>query len=146
MTEQSAFGRANGAPAGETVLSFDFYDDPGGPFTRAAPEDLFEHARPTLEAFGVGRDEVRSLERLVASDAYPVLASGYRCARDRALDGLASIDGLLSAGRGGLFLHVNQHHAIEMGVLAGRTALLSTGSARAWRLSARRFEAFRVVD
>lgn len=146
LTEQAAFGRTSEAPHNETVITLDFYDDRGGPRTRMDGDQLLALAWPHLERLGIERGEVRQVKRVVCDDAYPVLCQGYREARARCLDVLASIEGLLSTGRGGLFLHVNQHHAIDMGLSAGAVALQSAGSSQRWREHATRFEACRVVD
>ncbi len=145
ITEQRAFGAEASAPAGETALTLDFYDWPGGRWTAASPEALLDAAWPTLAGLGLGRGEVRLARKTVADDAYPVLERGYRAARDAALDRLAGVEGLYSTGRGGLFLHVNQHHAVEMGLAAGEAALRGESGA-AWRAEARRFEGLRIVD
>lgn len=145
LTEQAAFGCDESAPDNETVLGLDFYDEAGGPTTRSSPEDLLEIAWPTLRCFGLERAEIRALSSVVRDNAYPVFHRGYRREREAALDALVSIEGLISTGRGGLFLHVNQHHAIEMGLLAGQTALLDAPSST-WRDRARRFEDVHVVD
>jgi protoporphyrinogen oxidase len=146
MTEQAAFGRNAGAPENETVVAFDFYDAPGGAHVRAEASQLFELAWPTLASFGVRREEIVAIDKTIGADAYPVFARGYRHARERALDAAASVEGLITTGRGGLFLHVNQHHAIEMGATAARVALRARDVSRSWRDEARRFEGVRVVD
>ena len=145
IAEQRAFGGDADAPTDETVLTLDFYDWPGGPRVRATPEALLDAAWPTLVGLGLARAEVRRIAKTVAQDAYPVLDRGYRVARDEALDRLAGVDGLCSTGRGGLFLHVNQHHAIAMGAAAAR-ATLRGDSGASWRAEARAFESFRIVD
>lgn len=146
MTEQRAFGATRDTPPNETVLAFDFYDEPGGRYVTATPEALMELALPVLARFGVARHEILMQELRVAPDAYPILERGFAVARDHALDALAKIEGLISTGRGGLFLHVNQHHAMEMGLLAAEAALMQQGSSRHWREAARAFECAEVAD
>jgi protoporphyrinogen oxidase len=145
LTEQRAFGVDPGAPDDETVLSLDFYDDAAGPLVRAGAAELLELALPTLRSLGLGRDEIVEIDRVVAPEAYPVMHLGFAETRARALDACAAIAGLLPTGRGGLFLHVNQHDAVEMGLLAGEIAAGSDAAQR-WRDAARRFEACVVVD
>jgi protoporphyrinogen oxidase len=128
------------------VITLDFYDWQGGPLTCASPEQLFDLAAPHLARLGIARRNVRLLAKTVADNAYPVFHKGYASLRARSLDAAASIEGLLSTGRAGLFLHVNQHHAVEMGLAAGRAALCSTHTSTRWREAAQRFEAARVVD
>jgi protoporphyrinogen oxidase len=146
LTEQAGFGRAPATPAGETVITLDLYDDRNGPLTRASAEDLLRRVWPDLERFGITPPDVRSVDKQVAHDAYPVMDLGYSAARDRALDAITRVDGLISTGRAGLFQHINQHHAIEMGLEAGSVALGPGPVARRWRALARRFESMRVVD
>jgi protoporphyrinogen oxidase len=146
LTEQAGFGRAPGTPAGETVITLDLYDDAEGPLTHASAEELLQRVWPDLESFGLTPSDVRAVDKRVAHDAYPVMGLGYLAARDRCLDALTAVDGLISTGRAGLFQHVNQHHAIEMGLEAGAVALGPAPITRRWRALARRFESMRVVD
>jgi len=146
LTEQKAFGSAPGTPAQQSALTLDFYDDPGGPLVTASAEQLFERAAPRLSMFGIERKDVLAMDTTVAHNAYPVLDRGHRVAREKALDEVAKFEGLLTTGRGGLLLHINQHHAIETGLAAGRHALTRGAVSRVWRQQARRFEEFRIVD
>ena len=146
LTEQAAFGRAAATPAGETVVTLDLSDDPAGPLTRASAGELLELVLPSLSRFGIHRDGILGVERHVASDAYPVMTRGHRTARDAALDAACAVEGLLTTGRAGLFLHVNQHHAIEMGTRAGARALGAADVSAAWRAELGRFDECRVVD
>jgi protoporphyrinogen oxidase len=145
LTEQRAFGQTESAPGDETVLTCDFYDWAGGPWTTASAEALLDAAWPTLATFGLRRDEIGASVVTRAPGAYPVLDHAYRAQRDAALDAVARVDGLYPTGRGGLFLHINQHHAIRTGLAAGAAALEGL-SGRAWRAQARAFEGLRIVD
>jgi len=145
LTEQSAFGRTADAPRGETVVSLDFYDERGGRVARASADELLAQALPHLAVFGVTQEQVVAVERVVCDDAYPVLARDFQRARAHCLDAAATVEGLVTTGRAGLFLHVNQHHAIEMGLQAGECALGQSVAAR-WRTQARGFEGLRIVD
>ena len=146
LTEQRAFGSTPGAPPKETVLGMDFYEEAQGPWCNAAPGELLNRAWPTLAQLGLRRSEVQNIHKVVAANAYPVFVRGFQNQRSQALEFLANLEGLISTGRGGLLLHVNQHHAVEMGLAAGRAALALQSSSRRWRARAHRFESCRVVD
>lgn len=146
MSEQSAFGRAADAPQNETVICLDFYDDPGGKRATMRAEELLELALPHLAQFEITPSEIKAVSKVVANDAYPVFEKGYQEVRASLLHQLAGVEGLLTTGGAGLFLHVNQHHAIEMGLLAGEVALHRESVSATWLREAQQFERCQIVD
>lgn len=152
LTEQTAFGRSAEAPADQTVISCDFYDDPQGPWCTASAEQLLTYAWPALHALGLQAHEVVTIAKHRAEHAYPIFDLGFQQHRNAHLDAIASIEGLVSTGRAGLFLHVNQHDAITMG-MAAADCLVDHHSGRnasplgeQWRARARQFEHCKIID
>ena len=89
---------------------------------------------------------VRVLTRKLAQ-AYPIYTRGYRDAFDRLDTWAASIEGLLTFGRQGLFAHDNTHHALAMAYAAAR-CLSDDGvlDRERWAERRREFESHVVED
>jgi protoporphyrinogen oxidase len=119
---------ASSEPRGLTVLCAELPADPGSTYWSMSDVQLGESLRMWLERVGL---PVQAMVRRVTTrrlgQAYPIYARGYEndfAATDR---WLGNIEGLLSFGRQGLFVHDNTHHALFMAKAAGE-CLRSDGS------------------
>jgi protoporphyrinogen oxidase len=91
--------------------------------------------------------EVRRVVTKRLTHAYPIYNRGYREHLNR-LDGwVGGIDGVLSIGRQGLFVHDNTHHTLAM-AYAAVSCLRPDGSVDSgrWATERRRFEDHVVED
>lgn len=102
-------------PRGKTVLCAELPADPGSEYWQMSDVQLGESLRMWLERVGLPiRAMVQRVTTRRLGQAYPVYARGYEddfAAADR---WLGQIDGLLTFGRQGLFVHDNTHHALFM--------------------------------
>ncbi len=112
---------ASSEPRGLTVLCAELPADPGSAYWSMSDLQLGESLRMWLERAGL---PVRAMVRRVTTrrlgQAYPVYARGYEddfAAADRWLE---HIEGLLTFGRQGLFVHDNTHHALFMAQAAAQ--------------------------
>ena len=77
---------------------------------------------------------------------YPVYSLGYDENFDVVDRWLETLDGLVSLGRQGLFVHDNTHHTIEMGLAAGSCLNGLDWDREAWAGFREGFENHVVVD
>jgi protoporphyrinogen oxidase len=106
---------ASSEPRGTTVLCAELPSDPGSREWEMSDEELGRKLCSWLEQTGLPvRASVRRVTTRRLKQAYPVYIRGYD--KDLALadDWLAQIEGLLTFGRQGLFVHDNTHHALYM--------------------------------
>jgi protoporphyrinogen oxidase len=100
---------------GRTVLCAELPCAPGGPEWSMSNDDLGALVSRDLEAAGLG-----PLPQIVATTterlphAYPLYTKGYREAFDALDHWIGGIDGLITFGRQGLFVHDNTHHTMAM--------------------------------
>ncbi len=102
-------------PRGTTVLCAELPADPGSREWEMSDEQLGDLLRDCLERAGLPvRAKVRRAITRKLRQAYPVYIRGYE--KDLALadEWLGQIEGLLTFGRQGLFVHDNTHHALYM--------------------------------
>ncbi len=112
---------ASSEPRGKTVLCAELPADPGSDYWQMSDVQLGESLRMWLERVGLPiRAMVQRVTTRRLGQAYPVYARGYEddfAAADR---WLGHIEGLLTFGRQGLFVHDNTHHALFMAKAAGQ--------------------------
>lgn len=119
---------ASREPRGKTVLCAELPADPASDYWQMSDVQLGESLRMWLEGAGLPvRARVLRVTTRRLGQAYPIYARGYEndfAIADRWLD---QIDGLLTFGRQGLFVHDNTHHALYMAKAAAH-CLRSDGS------------------
>ena len=102
-------------PRGVTVLCAELPADPGSPEWEMSDEELGERLCTWLGQAGLPvRARVLRATTRKLRQAYPVYVRGYEDDFARADRWLGQIDGLLTFGRQGLFVHDNTHHALFM--------------------------------
>jgi protoporphyrinogen oxidase len=119
---------ASAEPRGKTVLCAELPADPGSAEWEASDDELGKKLCAWLGDAGLPvRARVLRTTTRRLRQAYPVYVRGYE--EDLAVaDGwLAQIEGLLTFGRQGLFVHDNTHHALYM-ARAAAECLGSDGS------------------
>ena len=91
-------------------------------------------------------ERVRSCLVLRFPEVYPLYPLDYRENLSTIFEYLATIDNLVTTGRGGLFQYINIDHAWEMGNLAAKCRMDSPNSSFPWYNSLDRFANYRIVD
>ncbi len=106
---------ASSEPRGTTVLCAELPADPGSREWELSDQELGDLLRDWLRRTGLPvQAKVRQVTTRRLRQAYPVYIRGYE--KDIALadQWLGQVDGLLTFGRQGLFVHDNTHHAFYM--------------------------------
>jgi protoporphyrinogen oxidase len=81
------------------------------------------------------------------SHAYPLYTRGYRQALDAVDRWVGAIDGLVTFGRQGLFVHDNTHHTVAMAYALVETFRADgTWDRDAWQAARRTFDTHVVED
>lgn len=102
-------------PKGVTVLCAELPSDPGDRWWDMSDDALGEALCGWLGSVGLPvKAKVRKTVTRRLSHAYPVYDRGYEQNFQAMDEWLASIEGLLTFGRQGLFAHDNTHHALAM--------------------------------
>ena len=125
---------ASTEPRGATVLCAELPSDPGSREWEMSDEELGNALRRWLEQAGLPvRARLLRVTTRRLRQAYPVYLRGYE--KDFALadQWLGQIEGLLTFGRQGLFVHDNTHHAFYMANAAAK-CLGADGSSRSQAL------------
>jgi protoporphyrinogen oxidase len=133
---------------GRTVLCAELPCDTSDAVWSMRDDDLGTLVRGDLERAALGPlPEVLQVQVRRLSHAYPVYTRGYREAFDAVDEWVAGIDGLVTFGRQGLFVHDNTHHTIAM-AYALVDSLRADGSLdrSAWQAARHGFEAHVVED
>ncbi|MGC2108198.1 MAG: FAD-dependent oxidoreductase [Candidatus Korobacteraceae bacterium] len=106
---------ASSEPRGATVLCAELPADPGSREWGMSDVQLGELLRACLERAGLPvRARVLRATTRKLRQAYPVYVRGYEKDLAIADQWLGEIEGLLTFGRQGLFVHDNTHHALYM--------------------------------
>jgi protoporphyrinogen oxidase len=117
LSEPKNYGLA-GVP-GKTVLCAELPCSPENPVWRAADHELESLLTKSLERAGLPvRVPVRSVVIRRLEQAYPIYGRDYRKHFDRVDVWLSRIEGLVTFGRQGLFVHDNTHHTLAMAYTA----------------------------
>jgi protoporphyrinogen oxidase len=102
-------------PRGSTVLCAELPADPGSRWWDMSDQALGDLLRGWLEQAGLPvRAKVRRVTTRKLRQAYPVYRRGYEEHFEKVDQWLGKLEGLLSFGRQGLFVHDNTHHALYM--------------------------------
>jgi protoporphyrinogen oxidase len=102
-------------PKGSTVLCAELPADPGSPEWEMRDQELGEQLRAWLERAGLPvRAKILRITTRKLRQAYPVYRRGYEKHFAKVDHWLGDLEGLLSFGRQGLFVHDNTHHALYM--------------------------------
>ena len=108
-------------PQGRTVLCAELPADPGSPEWEASDEELGKMLCRWLEQAGLPvRSKILRVTTRKLRQAYPVYRRGYEADFASIDQWLAGLEGLLSFGRQGLFVHDNTHHALYMAYAAAK--------------------------
>jgi protoporphyrinogen oxidase len=119
---------ASREPRGTTVLCAELPSDPGSREWEMSDEQLGDLLRNWLAQTGLPvQAKIRRVTTRRLRQAYPVYIRGYEDDLAVADEWLAQIEGLLTFGRQGLFVHDNTHHALYM-ARAAAECLRSDGS------------------
>jgi protoporphyrinogen oxidase len=108
-------------PPGRTVLCAELPSDPGSREWEMSDQELGDLLRSWLERAGlpVRAKVLRVLTRRLRQ-AYPVYRRGYEEHFAMIDQWLGEVEGLLTFGRQGLFVHDNTHHALYMAQAASK--------------------------
>jgi protoporphyrinogen oxidase len=140
---------ANGqGPENSTVLCAELPCSPDGPEWAASDLELGQLMCDGLKAAGLPvRAPVRKSTTRRLRQAYPIYRLGYEAYFDQLDRCLSEVDGLLTFGRQGLFVHDNTHHALYMGYAAA-ACLDEQGhfDREQWQAYRRTFETHVVED
>jgi protoporphyrinogen oxidase len=133
---------------GMTVLCAELPCAPDDEYWKLSDEHLAELVIDSMARAGLSvRDEVRRIVTKRLTHAYPIYHRGYQGHLDRLDTWVAGIDGVLSIGRQGLFVHDNTHHTLAM-AYGAVSCLRADGSVDRdrWAMERRRFEDHVVED
>jgi len=133
---------------GRTVLCTELPCDTDDPHWSMTDDQLRALVCGDLERAGLGPlPEVLQVQVRRLSHAYPLYTRGYRQAFDAVDRWVGAIDGLVTFGRQGLFVHDNTHHTVAM-AYALVESFRADGSwdRDAWQAARRTFEAHVVED
>ena len=147
VSEPKRYRDAAADPADRTVLCAEIPCTVGDDVWRADDEALGRLVQAGLATSELPPALPVQVEVRRVPSAYPVYRTGYD-RHFRALDDwAATLDGLVTLGRGGLHAHDNTHHALAMG-WAAADALRPDGTwdAAAWAASRRAFSTHVVED
>jgi protoporphyrinogen oxidase len=112
---------ASREPRGRTVLCAELPADPGSPEWERTDQELGAALRNWLEQAGLPvRGKTLRVTTRRLRQAYPVYRRGYEQHFAMADHWLGELQGLLSFGRQGLFVHDNTHHALYMAQAAAK--------------------------
>ncbi|MCW5979509.1 MAG: FAD-dependent oxidoreductase [Bryobacteraceae bacterium] len=113
LSEPKNYGLAH--LPGKTILCAELPCSPEERVWRASDAELGGLVLGGLAQAGLPvRARVRQVVSRRLEQAYPIYTRGYRENFDRLDEWAASIDGLVTLGRQGLFAHDNTHHALAM--------------------------------
>jgi len=133
---------------GRTVLCAELPCELGGVEWSMTDSDLGALVCRDLEQAGLGPlPAVLAVETERLPHAYPLYTKGYREAFETLDRWIGDIDGLITFGRQGLFVHDNTHHTMAMAyALVDCLAESGTFDRKAWALARRSFESNVVED
>jgi len=129
-----------------TVVCLELPCDRGGRVWHSADSELVELAKVHLELAGLPQPDVADCLVVREPFAYPVYRMGSVAVREEALDRIDRMEGLVSLGRQGLFMHDNVHHDMDMAESAADCWSPDGWNAARWADARRRFEKMVVED
>ncbi len=108
-------------PANVTVLCAELPCSADGPEWHKSDEELADLVRDSLAAAGIPvQARVQRVLTKKLKYAYPIYRQGYEIHFNQIDQWLRQINGLITFGRQGLFVHDNTHHALYMAYCAVR--------------------------
>jgi protoporphyrinogen oxidase len=133
---------------GRTVLCAELPCDAADPYWSMTDDQLRALVCGDLERAGLGPlPEVLQVQVRRLSHAYPLYTRGYRQALDAIDRWVGAIDGLVTFGRQGLFVHDNTHHTVAMAYALVETFRADgTWDRDAWQAARRTFDTHVVED
>jgi protoporphyrinogen oxidase len=133
---------------GRTVLCAELPCDTADPCFSMTDDELRVLVCGDLERAGLGPlPEVLQVQVRRLAHAYPLYTRGYRQAFDAVDRWVGAIDGLVTFGRQGLFVHDNTHHTVAMAyALVESFRADGTWDREAWQAARRTFAAHVVED
>jgi protoporphyrinogen oxidase len=147
LSEPKIFSNGTGTP-GITVLCSEIPCDVNGPIWSLTDDQLRDVVLDSLAKAQIPvTAKIRKVLTRRLPNAYPIYFQGYEEYFERIDKWCAQINGLLSFGRQGLFVHDNTHHALFMGYAASK-CLNETGTFdhSRWKQYRKKFESHVVED
>jgi len=134
-------------PPGVTVLCAEIAASVGDGLWSASDDDLAADVASDLARSGLPPVDGAPSTVVRLPNVYPVYDLGAAAAQHAVEAWVSAQPGLALVGRQALFAHDNTHHALEMGITAGRLAGASTGwDPVAWSAARHRFRDHVVED
>lgn len=110
-------------------------------------DEIFAKVAGELERAGlISRDEVEEYFSRRLSGVYPVVDLEFAQNLGVVREALDAIDNLIINGRPGLLVYNNLHHAVEMGLIAGRQILSGEPRRERWHEDRKIFDDYRIVE
>ena len=147
LSEPKIYSNSN-EPQDRTVLCAELPADPGAPEWEMSDEELGAQLCNWLGQAGLPvRAKVLRTTTRRLRQAYPIYRRGYEQHFGKIDQWLSGVEGLLTFGRQGLFVHDNTHHALYMAQAAAK-CLRANGSfdAELWAKYREIFETHVVED
>lgn len=104
------------APKGKTLLMFEKICAPDDPLWSWSPDQWRPKVEADLGFLGVRPSEIGEIFTTRMEKAFPFYEVGYEPRKKLFLDQVAAIDNLVTTGRYGLFLDINMHDAMVLGI------------------------------
>ncbi len=132
---------------GKTVLCAELPCSPEDDAWKATDDELGKRVVGSLTRLGLPEPRLRGVVTRRLPHAYPIYTRDFREHFDRLDQWVGGIEGLMTFGRQGLFVHDNTHHTLAMGYAAS-DCLKPDGSLDRprWAECRRRFESHVVED
>lgn len=111
------------APKGKTSLCFEMCCNYRDHIWNSPDEKLIGIGKGDLKRLGVDGSEIHDSFVLRTRDAYPIYDLGFSENLDYVLGFLSGIKNLTSTGRHGLFLNIDMHDSIKLGMETARSHL-----------------------
>ena len=146
VSEQKNFSEEM-VPPDRTVLCCDISCNRGDETWRSEDARLAERAVSDLVKVGLlsASEVLTSFTRRIEF-AYPIYDLTYREGLDTLVRYCASVPGLVTIGRQGLFLHNNTHHSLLMGFRAAEYLESGRAAGKSWEENLAEFDTFQVLD
>jgi protoporphyrinogen oxidase len=118
-------------PEGKTGICLEVGCDPGDELWGAEDAEIVKRCLPDLVELGLlSEDQIEDYMIIRERHAYPIYTVGYKQRINRLIGWLEGDAKIMTAGRQGRFLYINQDAAIKSGLEAGEAAvrLMETGT------------------
>ncbi len=120
-------------PPNKTVISFEIGGDKGDSIWNTSDKKLFEMVMKDVNKLDLFKEsEVLDYFVKRVPNAYPLYNLKYDDHIKTMIEELSKINNLISTGRNGLFLNIDMHDSIEMGLLAAQEALRKDFNSSRW--------------